>query len=162
MNENNLIDTLSLPNSFSFSSNLRFGAACKIHSIHINPTDRSFSRRQVTQQREFSTGRFLVRPRKRRVTFYLYVFGFECIILSAKADQRNHCRPRRQQVFDLFRGSTRIGRRISDITIDFPRCAVLKSSLDIALTCSTANCVQVVIVRAQTDSRTWETKWGHG
>lgn len=35
-------------------------------------------------------------------------------------------------------------------TVDFPRCVVLNSSLDIALTFFTANCVQVVIVRAQT------------
>lgn len=32
---------------------------------------------------------------------------------------------------------------------DFPRCVVLNSSLDIALTCSTVSCVQVVIVKAR-------------
>lgn len=32
---------------------------------------------------------------------------------------------------------------------DFPLCVLLNSSLDIALTCSTVSCVQVVIVRAR-------------
>lgn len=32
---------------------------------------------------------------------------------------------------------------------DFPRCVLLNSSLDIALTCSTVSCVQVVIVKAR-------------
>lgn len=35
------------------------------------------------------------------------------------------------------------------ITISFPRCVLLNSSLAIALTCSTANCVQVVIIKVQ-------------
>jgi len=52
------------------------------------------------------------------------------------------------KIFNIYYIAFLIALIQTIITVDFPRCVVLNSSLDIALTCSTANCVQVLIVQA--------------